>query len=40
MIRVHYRDGGSFFSPIVAKYFVRKLIAPLWGWRFRRRLGV
>ena len=40
MIRVHYRDGGSFFSPIVAKYFVRKLIAPLWSWRFRRRLGV
>ncbi|MBI5932454.1 MAG: glycosyltransferase [Chloroflexi bacterium] len=40
MIRVHYRDGGSFFSPIVAKYFVRKLIAPLWSWRFRKRLGV
>ena len=40
MLRVHYRDGGSFFAPIVAKYFVRKLIAPLWSWRFRRRLGV
>ncbi len=40
MIRVHYRDGGSFFSPIVAKYYIRKLIAPLWSWRFRRRLGV
>jgi len=40
MIRVHYRDGGSFFSPLVAKYYIRKLIAPLWSWRFRRRLGV
>lgn len=40
MLRVHYRDGGSFFAPIVAKYFVRKLVAPLWNWRFRKRLGV
>lgn len=40
MLRVHYRDGGSFFAPIVAKYYIRKLIAPLWGWRFRKRLGV
>jgi len=35
MIRVHYRDGGSFFSTIVAKYYIRKLIAPLWNWRRR-----
>ncbi len=35
MIRVHYRDGGSFFSIIVAKYYVRKLIAPLWNRRRR-----
>jgi len=35
MIRVHYRDGGSFFSIIVAKYYIRKLIAPLWNWRRR-----
>ncbi|MBI3737485.1 MAG: glycosyltransferase [Chloroflexi bacterium] len=33
MIRVHYRDGGSFFSVIIAKYFIRKLVAPLWNWR-------
>ncbi|MDQ3005758.1 MAG: glycosyltransferase [Chloroflexota bacterium] len=39
MIRVHYRDGGSFFSTIVAKYYVRKLIAPLWNWRRRRMLN-
>ena len=25
MLRVHYRDGGSFFSVIVAKYYIRKL---------------
>jgi glycosyltransferase involved in cell wall biosynthesis len=40
MIRVHYRDGGSFFSLIVAKYYIRKLIAPLWNWRRRRMLNV
>jgi len=38
MIRVHYRDGGSFFSIIVAKYYTRKLIAPLWNWRRRKML--
>ena len=39
MVRVHYRDGGSFISVIVAKYYVRKLIAPLWNWRRRRMLN-
>lgn len=39
MIRVHYRDGGSFFSLIVAKYYIRKLIAPFWNWRRRRMLS-
>jgi len=38
MLRVYYRDGGSFFSVIVAKYYIRKLIAPLWNWRRRRKL--
>ena len=38
MIRVHYRDGGSFFSIIVAKYYIRKLIAPIWNWRRRKML--
>lgn len=38
MLRVHYRDGGSFFSMIVAKYYLRRLIAPLWNWRRRRLL--
>lgn len=36
MLRVHYRDGGSFFAPIVAKYYLRKIIGPLWKWRVRR----
>jgi len=40
MIRVHYRDGGSFFSVIVAKYYIRKLIAPLWNWRRKKMLNV
>ena len=38
MLRVHYRDGGSFLSVIVAKYYIRKLIAPLWNMRLKRRL--
>jgi len=38
MIHVHYRDGGSFFSVIVAKYYIRKLIAPILNWRRRRML--
>jgi len=36
MLRVHYRDGGSFFAPIVAKYYLRKIIGPLWRWRIRK----
>ncbi|MBI1855280.1 MAG: glycosyltransferase [Chloroflexi bacterium] len=38
MIRVHYRDGGGFFSVIVAKYYLRKIIAPFWNWRRRMLL--
>ncbi len=37
MLRVHYRDGGSFFSVIVAKYYLRKLIGPLWKWRIKQK---
>lgn len=40
MIRVHYRDGGSFLSLIVAKYYIRKLIAPIWNWRRRRMFNL
>ena len=38
MLRVHYRNGGKFLSVIVAKYYIRKLIAPFWNWRLRRRM--
>jgi hypothetical protein len=34
MLRVHYRDGGGFFSWIVAKYYLRRVVGPLW----RRRI--
>ncbi len=39
MLRVHYRDGGSFFAPIVARYYARKLAAPFLNWRRRRMLS-
>lgn len=38
MLKVHYRDGGSFFAPIVAKYYIRKLAAPLIHWNRQRKL--
>ena len=37
MLKVHYRDGGSFFAKIVAKYYLRKLLAPLVTYRRRQR---
>jgi glycosyltransferase involved in cell wall biosynthesis len=40
MLRVHYRDGGGFFSALVAKYYLRKLIAPLWNWRRKKMLNI
>ena len=40
MLQVHYRDGGSRFSVIVAKYYIRKLIAPWWNWRLRKKMGL
>jgi glycosyltransferase involved in cell wall biosynthesis len=39
MLKVHYRDGGSSFSVIVAKYHLRKWLAPLWNWRKHRMLN-
>ena len=35
MLRVHYRDGGSRFAILPAKYLLRKLIAPLWRQRLK-----
>ncbi|NPV57786.1 MAG: glycosyltransferase [Anaerolineae bacterium] len=39
MLRVHRRDGGSWFSLIHAKYWLRKLAAPLINRRRKRMLG-
>jgi glycosyltransferase involved in cell wall biosynthesis len=36
MLRVHYRDGGSFVSLLVAKYYLRKIVGPLWKWRIKQ----
>ncbi|MHB0965795.1 MAG: glycosyltransferase family 2 protein [Bellilinea sp.] len=36
MLRVHFRDGGSWAAPIVVKHWVRKLAAPCINWRRRR----
>jgi glycosyltransferase involved in cell wall biosynthesis len=38
MLRVHYREGGHWFSPIVFKYGLRKLAAPLINWRRKKML--
>ena len=38
MLRVHYRDGGGRLAPIVLKYYLRRLLAPLVTWRRRRRV--
>jgi hypothetical protein len=40
MIRVHFRDGGSRFSLLYAKYLVRRVLEPVMPWRLwlRRRL--
>jgi glycosyltransferase involved in cell wall biosynthesis len=38
MVRIHYRDEGSFLSVIVAKYFLRKSLAPAWNMRRQRML--
>jgi glycosyltransferase involved in cell wall biosynthesis len=40
MLRIHYRDGGSFFSVIVGKYYLRQLFAPVWRWRRLQMLRV
>jgi glycosyltransferase involved in cell wall biosynthesis len=38
MVAIHKRDGGRSFSIIVAKYYLRKALAPLVTWRRRRRV--
>ena len=38
MLKVHYRDGGSWFGVLPAKYLLRKVVAPLISVRRRARL--
>jgi hypothetical protein len=38
MLRVHYRDGGKALPPIVFKYWLRKLAAPLLMRRRRKQM--
>lgn len=40
MLRVHYREGGSLFSVIVIKYYLRKVLAPFWNWYKWRRINM
>lgn len=39
MLRVHWREGGSIFSVIVFKYWLRRLVAPLIHTRRKRLLS-
>jgi glycosyltransferase involved in cell wall biosynthesis len=39
MLRVHRREGGSWLSPLAAKYLLRRLAAPLLNWRRRRMMA-
>ncbi len=39
MLRIHQRDGGSWFSWIYARYFIRRLLAPLINWLRRRKFS-
>jgi glycosyltransferase involved in cell wall biosynthesis len=39
MMRIHWRDGGSLFSPIVFKYLARKILAPLINYRRKRLIS-
>ncbi len=32
MLKVHYRDGGHWLSAIQAKYYLRRLAAPIINW--------
>ena len=36
MLRVHYREGGQWFSPIVFKFYLRKLVAPFINYNRRK----
>jgi glycosyltransferase involved in cell wall biosynthesis len=37
MMRVHFRDGGSRFSVLYAKYLIRRIVEPIMPWRMTLR---
>jgi hypothetical protein len=39
MLRVHFREGGHWFSWIQFKYFIRRLVAPVINWRRRHQFS-
>ena len=39
MLKVHFRDGGSWLGILPAKYVIRKMVAPLWRRRLQWRIG-
>jgi glycosyltransferase involved in cell wall biosynthesis len=40
MLKVHYRDGGSWFGVLPAKYILRKVVAPLINARRRAKFHI
>jgi len=38
MLKIHLRDGGSWFSVLGIKYVIRMIISPLWNWWRQKRL--
>ena len=38
MLKVHFRDGGSWFGILPLKYMIRKVIGPLWRRRLQSRI--
>jgi len=38
MLKVHFRDGGSWFGILPLKYLIRKVVGPLWRKRLQRRI--
>jgi glycosyltransferase involved in cell wall biosynthesis len=40
MLKVHYRDGGSWFGVMPAKYILRKVVAPLINARRRAKFHI
>lgn len=39
MLKIHYRDGGKWWQPIVWKYWLRKLAAPYIRYKRKRMIG-